>query len=370
MRVLIHAMPTKMGGAKRHLNNMMNALVHAGSGHEFFVLINDEYDISVFDASVKTIRYPIAYSSGIKRVILDNREVNRIIENERIDLLISFANIGPFNPKCKHILFEMNALYFCKNIRPLYSFKQRLDFALKRLLIRLSARSADRIVTPSQSLIAQICETLGVARERFEVLHHATEREFCEAPEDRSFFSDSKVSFLYPSHLARHKGVHLLVEALKHLKNRNEKLLENFEIVCTFERNDEPVYYDEMMEQIDRHDLHETIRFIGHQPQGRINTLYAAADYMIYTTLCESFGFSMLEAKVFHLPSLCSDIPINREILKGSAKYYRWNDAEDLANQLIHFVKEKPSDFSFDDPLLNWHWEDYAKQLVEIMEGL
>ncbi len=368
MRVLIHAMPTKMGGAKRHLNNMMDALVRAGSGYEFIVLINDEYDTSVFDSSIRVIQYPVAYSSGIKRVILDNREVNRIIESERIDLIISFANIGPFKPRCKHILFEMNALYFCRNIRPLYAFKQRLDFALKRMLIRLTARHAQRIVTPSRSLRDLICETLNISEERFVVLHHAMEPEFCDTRKDSELFCDEKVSFLYPSHLARHKGVHILLEAVKIIKERHETVVDSFEVICTFDRDDEPLYYDELTRFIDRYDLQKTIRFIGHQPQDRINSLYAGADYMIYTTLCESFGFSMLEAKVFHLPALCSDIPINREISKGSALYYRWNDPADLADKLEFFVQNRPVDFEFEDELLGYTWKEYAHRLLQIIE--
>ncbi len=76
----------------------------------------------------------------------------------------------------------------------------------------------------------------------------------------------------------------------------------------------------------------------------------------------------MLEAKVFHLPALCSDIPINQEIAKKSAKYYRWDNPSDLAKSLKFFVDRKPEDFDFEDDLLEWRWEDYAKRLIDIME--
>ena len=365
MRVLVHALPTKMGGAKRHLNNMMNALASSNETHKFFVVVNDRYDTSVFDGRVETISFPIEYSSGIKRLYLDNIEINRIIEEKKIDLLISFANIGPFKPKCKHILFEMNALYFCKNITPLYSFKERIGFAGKRALIRACAKNADLIVTPSKTLMKQISDSLKIPGKKFQVLHHAMQKEFCEAKENQNLFDEDKVSFLYPSHLARHKGVHILIEALKLIE---KELLEKFEVICTFERSDDPKYYDILTKDIEKHSLGDTIRFIGHLPQEKINALYAEADYMIYTTLCESFGFSMLEAKVFHLPALCSDIPINREIAKKSAKYYRWDDPYDLAKSLKFFVDRKPEDFDFEDDLLEWRWEDYAKRLIDIME--
>jgi|GEM_PF-3064210 len=368
MRVLIHAMPTKMGGAKRHLDNMMNALAKYSDDHTFIVLINDQYDTSVFDSSIETLIYPVSYSSGIRRIILDNLEVVKIIEREKIDLLISFSNIGPFKAGCKHILFEMNALYFCKNIRHLFGFRQRIDFSIKRTLIDLSARNADLIVTPSRSMMEHVSKTLGIPENRFRVLHHAMHTDFRKTAGSSRVFSDNRVSFLYPSHLARHKGVHTLLDALVVIKERDEKLLEKFEIVCTFARSDDPLYYDELMHTIKRHNLFETIRFIGYQPQESINSLYAAADYMIYTTLCESFGFSMLEAKVFHLPALCSDIPINREISKESAMYYRSDDPVDLADKLEYFVKNRPDSFNFEDELLEWRWEDYAGKLLQIIK--
>ncbi|MCF6201150.1 MAG: glycosyltransferase [Hydrogenimonas sp.] len=368
MRVLIHALPTKMGGAKRHLESMVNALAKASREDEFIVIVDTEYDTSVFDKMVRFIRFPQKYSSGFRRIIVDNLHINNIIKKENIDLLISFSNIGPIRAKCRHILFEMNALYFCKNIRSMYRLKSRVDFAIKRGLIKLCAKNADLIVTPSKSLMHTISEDLNIRKERFEVIYHAMEPEFLAAHQKCDIFNEERVSFLYPSHLARHKGVDTLLDALVQIKESNKELMERFEIVCTFDRRDEPEYFDELQNRISQNYLQRTIRFIGRQPQESMNSLYAAADYMIYTTMCESFGFSMLEAKVFHLPALCSDIAINREISKASAHYYRCGDHKDLAQKIEEFVLDRPEDFTFDDELLAWRWNKYANRLLAVMK--
>jgi len=183
MKILIHAISTKMGGARRHLNNMVKSLADANTDHQFILLVNDEYDTSVFDEKIDTITFPTTYSSGVKRVILDNWHINKIIEERDIDILISFANFGPVKAKCKHILFEMNALFFCENIRNLYNKKQLLDFAVKRFLIKLSTIRADLTVTPSESLKHQIVKSLHVPEKKIEVLYHAIEHDFCEIEE-------------------------------------------------------------------------------------------------------------------------------------------------------------------------------------------
>ena len=352
----------------RHLNNMMNALCDEPSPHEWHLVINDEYDTSSLNSEIRIHRYPVRYSSGIRRIRFDNLIVPELLRRWNIDLLISFSNIGPFRPSCKHILFEMNALYFCDHIHSLYRAKERFDFAIKRFLIDRCAKNAHCVVTPSESLKRKICEVLSLEEGKFRVIHHAMDRNFVRNVEKTELFDPDRVSFLYPSHLAKHKGVHILLGALEIVQQADPELFDRFEIVCTFAREDDPTLYDAILEAVEKNGWENTLRIVGHQPQERINDLYAEADYMIYTSTCESFGFSMLEAKVFKLPALCSDIPVNREISKNSARYYRWNDPNDLAEKLVRFVRERPADFDFEDELLNWHWEDYAKVLIETIE--
>lgn len=368
MNILIHALPTKMGGAKRHLNNMMNTLASQGSQHRYILVINDEYDLSAFDPSIRILTYPAARSGGFKRIVFDNLEIPRIVRREKIDLLLSFSNIGPFRAPCRHILFEMNALYFCSDIRSLYSPKERLDFFIKKTLIGMSSSGADLLVTPSRSLKNQLIRSLNIDENKIEVLHHAMNPDFLQTDEETDLFDPKRVSFLYPSHLARHKGIDVLLKALEHIAQSRPSELERFEILCTFDREDEPALFDEMSDFIAQKGLHKTLRIVGHVPQEKINAFYAAADYMLYTTQCESFGFSMLEAKIFKLPALCSDIPVNREISKDSALYYRWNDPADLAEKLLFFIQKRPNDFSFEDELLHWSWDKYTGRLLDLIE--
>ncbi len=367
MNILIHGISTNMGGAKRHLNNMMFALGKRSDNNRYFVIVNDKYETPWESDKCKALRFPIAMSNGLKRIFFDNYYINKLIEDYEIDILISFANFGPIKAKCKHILFEMNALYFCKNIQPMLTTKQRIDYSIKRSLIRLAGNNADLIVTPSESLKILLYKSIGLDLKKIDVLHHAIEQNFNKDVEHITLAEDDKTIFLYPSHLARHKGVDVLIDALTILKKKKPKNLK-FKIICTFDRRDAPAYYDELMSKIEKENLDNIIVFTGHIPQNEINKYYASADYMIYTTLCESFGFSMIEAKTFRLPALCSDIPINREIAKKSARYYPPENSYALADAIMEFVKNRPDDFDFNDDLINWDWQKYTSSLIKIIE--
>ena len=355
MNFMIHAISTNMGGAKRHLDNMVETLSKLDKNNQYYIIVNDLYETSWQNKNIHVMRYPIGLSTGIKRIWFDNITINRLIERLEIDLLISFGNIGPFKPVCKHILFEMNALYFCRNIRKLVPVKHRIDFFIKRVLIYLSGMGADLIITPSHSLKNQLIQSLGFNEKKIEVLYHAVDDTLFTQKRVRTNNEGHKkpIQFLYPSHLAPHKGVHVLVEALNDIQQRHLPL-PPFEIICTFSKEDEPDYYDEMIGRIEHYGLTRFIRFIGHVPQSEINHLYTNADFMIYTTLCESFGFALIEAKASHLPALCSDIAVNREIAKGSAKYYHSEDSKDLADKIVGFLTDPPRDFEFDEELKGW----------------
>jgi len=87
MKILIHALSAKMGGAKRHLDNMMISLLKQRTEHSFIVLVNDRYDTSYFDKKVETLRIDIRYVSGLKRIYFDNVLLRRVIKEHRADYL-------------------------------------------------------------------------------------------------------------------------------------------------------------------------------------------------------------------------------------------------------------------------------------------
>lgn len=360
MNILIHAISTNMGGAKRHLDNILKYL----DKYQVFVIVNNNYEVLDINSNIHILKYDIKYSNGFKRIIFDNFQMRNIVKEYNIDLIISFSNFGPIFSKTKHILFQTNALYFCKNIKNLYSKKQLFDFNIKKFLIKMIGKNCDLILTPSESFKLDLVEDLNIPEKKVEVLYHAMEYDFYNANKKSK---NERVEFVFPSHLAPHKGIHILVDALKLLKSKN---LPEFKITCTFDREDDEGYYDSLMSEINSHNLESYIEFIGRVSQDKIKEYYQNADYMIYTTLCESFGFSMLEAKIFKLPAICSDIKICKEISKNAAKYYKALDPQSLANIITEFVINRPTDFDFEDELLSWDWAKYSEELINIVEGV
>ena len=85
--------------------------------------------------------------------------------------------------------------------------------------------------------------------------------------------------------------------------------------------------------------LDDNVVLTGRIPQDEINVFYKNCDLMVYPSLCESFGFSMVEAMGYGLPIVAADTPINKEICEDAAIYYSALDHEDAARKIISVLK-------------------------------
>lgn len=63
--------------------------------------------------------------------------------------------------------------------------------------------------------------------------------------------------------------------------------------------------------------LGDRIRMVGHSPY--VPDLMTAADALMFPSLYEGFGGTLVEAMALRLPILASDIPVHREVCEGTA---------------------------------------------------
>ena len=87
----------------------------------------------------------------------------------------------------------------------------------------------------------------------------------------------------------------------------------------------------ELQLQAERLGLTRAVRFVGRQAD--VRPFLAAADFGVLTSRSEGSANSVLEYMAMGLPSVVSDIPANRELVKGL--FFVPGDAADLAQKLM-----------------------------------
>ena len=175
----------------------------------------------------------------------------------------------------------------------------------------------------------------------------------------------------YPTHPAPHKGFTVLFRALADLKRRGIAAT----LFTTVQREDWPEHVVEYERQIAELDIADRVVFMGRVPQKQIGALYEACDLMVYPSLCESFGFSMIEAMGHALPIVAAGTAINKELCAGGALYYEPLSAKEAADRieeaLLPSVRArliaggKARVDSFD-----WSWDRYAREFVSLVDNV
>jgi glycosyltransferase involved in cell wall biosynthesis len=121
--------------------------------------------------------------------------------------------------------------------------------------------------------------------------------------------------------------------------------------------------------------LTEHVVFLGRVPQRQLGELYAKCDLMVYPSVCESFGFSMIEAVGYGVPIVAADTGVNREMCGEAALYYPPLDAECGAATVHRALDSAVSEHlrvaahkriqGFD-----WGWRRYARDFVKLIEAV
>lgn len=376
-RVLIHALGADMGGGLRHLTSFLPELAARDRHREYVVLVRDAFPALELPSNIRLERVSRKRAAGwASRIKFDLWDVPALASSLNCGAVVSLTNFGPVWCQTPHVLFQRNALFFCDYYWSVVGGRKRWEALARRRLLKASISEAQLIVTPSEAMASMIRSAFpDLADRRFATLYHGFDGGALAAPLEGRFASllnDRRgFKFLYPTHAARHKGFEVLFDMLAALKGKGVE----FCLFATIDRQDWPEGVSRYEERVRELELQNEVVFTGRVPQDQMGALYRACDLMIYPSLCESFGFSMVEAMGHGLPIVAADTMINREICREGAIYYAPLDAVAGTEAVMHSLSREIRQqicqggsrrmSSFD-----WSWSRYASEFVTILDSL
>jgi len=371
----MHALGAEMGGALRHLTGFLPELGKVDNKNEYLVLVKQQFPDLKLSENIQLERVKDdTTKSSLSRVIFDIYELPMKLRRERFDAVVSLTNFGPVWSPVPHILFQRNALYYYPYYLSKIHGRQKIEILLRKKLAVSSMKRADIIVAPSNAMVDMIKTACPeVADRKFHTIYHGYSRKTINKPLDKKYESLISMAgehkFLYPTHLAPWKGFEILFDILKKLKDQSLQ----FKLFTTISRNDWPEGVIKYENRIVELDLQDNVVLLGKVPQHQMGMLYQACDLMIYPSLCESFGFSMLEAINYRMPIVAAGTAVNQEICGKAAMFYSPLDADEGANVIQEAIRPENIEVlgiesqkrvqSFD-----WSWKRYATEFVDMVE--
>jgi glycosyltransferase involved in cell wall biosynthesis len=341
MRVLLNAVAAKMGGAANYIRTLARELADADQ-HEFLFLVPKSQAAAIREIAphIRVIVNNIAEQPFPRRLWFDQVELPRILRRERIDVLFSTANFATFFCPCRQLLLVRNSLYFSSlyrsKILPHKSPKTRAGEALRRWLACRSAMASDVVLTPSQAMLDEL--RTAVQPRGALVNHYGVDPQRFR-PMKKTFAENGCVSLVFTSLYSEHKNVGTLFRALLELEASGQKCRLITTADPEWEKIDNPIR-DADRKLADELKRRAVLELTGMLAGSALDQLYARADIFVYPSVVESFGHPLLEAMAAGLPIVAADVPINRELCRNAALYFRPFDAVDCADQIRLLIED------------------------------
>lgn len=326
MKVLIHAVSAKRhGGAESHLIGFVPALEAQDRENEYLLCVNDAMGVPPHGPRIQVLSVPM--QSPAQRLAWDLITLPRLARRHRADLLIALLSFGSPRPPCPQIVLARNPL-FCSHYGDGLGAADRLGIALRRRAMRWTMRASRLVVCPTRAMrdmILNHCPELP--EDRIRVLPHALEPIDRQGPRDlppavESVLperrADDTLRLLYVGHLLPYKGLDTVVRALERVAQGGVR----FHLYLTIGKEDWPAGFERWMAGVERAGLRDRVTVLGKVSPTVARRLYPRCDVLLFPSLCESFGFPLVEAMGWGLPIVAAATPLNREMAGDAGLYY------------------------------------------------
>lgn len=330
MRLLFNATNLRSEGGVILLIHLLQGFLSLYDAMELLLYLNPE-----LSQRLETVRqtlpvslqsrlmiFPFRSRNGIQRFLWEQWSLPRLIQTHRIDCLFSFGNTGPRFPGCQQILYVQQSIPYSDYVPPRHRGRWFLFKMLYRTLMGLAQEGSDRIIVPTQWLVAPMWKSIGFRKPL--TTYHVSPPGLPVGVEDARFngvstlyapheqallenlecwrASDEKI-LVYPCYMAPYKNIPYLLEAIRHLLQHAEPPA--FRLLLTFQQNSREYFpcWAEIEKQLATLPS-ERVILTGTLSRAAMAAVYCRSDVVVFPSLVETLGLPLLEAMAHGLPSV------------------------------------------------------------------
>jgi glycosyltransferase involved in cell wall biosynthesis len=336
VRVLINALSVKEGGPLVVLRRLLPEMHAQDPSVEWVVVVaaRHQADPQLALPRVRLVTYPRQEASAILLRLWYETALAPLPRREKCDVLFSMTNYLPRAGAGPTLLLVQHAGHFSRVFHELHraahpSPLHRAAWWAKNRWVYDSVARASVVTVQTRSLAEAMTQRTGVPRERITVIPHGPG--VCDAgggpdPAARPIDAVARVGLV--SKFGIQKGFHTVLDAVALLRTRQVP----FKLVLTLSES-EPGNR-QILEYAQARGIGDAIENHGELAEARIAALYRTLDVAVFASLCESFGFPMVEAMAAGVPLVVARTPGNEEVAGDAGVYFAPTSARELAERL------------------------------------
>lgn len=271
------------------------------------------------------------FSGSIGAILFDLLFVGLLTNGEKIDIF--------HGPSYTLPLFKKKGVRYVVTVHDLsfFIFKNqfRLLHAYYRFAIGKALDKADAIIADSKSTKRDIEKYFSVKDKKIYVVYLGVSKIFFQANKTKRIVKD-KYFFSITTHPKR-KNIFRILQVLSTSKGLSSH---KYVIAGLIDKKQ----LEELKTEIMRLNLSDRVIFFGYATVKELVNLYRNADFFIYPSFYEGFGFPVLEAMASRCPVITSNNSSLVELVPDKTWLIDPYDTNDISNRIDKLLKMRNND--------------------------
>ena len=351
MVLAIDMIGTNLGsGTKTYNLNFCENLSQTKIENKIYIFITREYFESISHKNNDKIKY-IIKPNFLKNIFLRIIWMQFFLPFElkylKVQHLFSPMNMGPIFLKFLKIKFTL-ALH--SNLPWVYFSKMPGNYLrnfLTKLLMEISIRICDKLIVNSKFAKNEIIKLLNIDEKKIFPIYLGIDRKFLEKKKDNFDIKNFKYKNYILSVLSCVK-YHNIINLLKGFKLLQKEKKIDLKFIFVLQILDKK-YFNEIKKFVTSNFQEDEIIFLHNLDNNFLVNLYKNAKFYIFSSYCEVFGLTSLEAMSQRCPVLISNKSALIEINSDAAEYFDPDSEKEIKDSMYKV-------------LFN---ENYRKELIE-----
>lgn len=339
MRIAINAISIRNGGPAVALEKLLGSFLQLRPDYEYHLILSHALDDlpAIRHKSVRCYYFNWAERHPLFTGLWYLFVLPIWLARKRIDVLFSQTCYLPIFGKVPRALLLQDAKFFSGAYPSMkWSLSERVTFALRKLWVRHSVRTADNLSVQTWALADSISNQVPNGNRGIEVIPHGPGYLDGVSPMSGRVPPDgAPLNLAYISLYRDYKNFDVLLRSAKVLQGMSIPV----RLHLTLDEKDPAVR--DLLARASGLGLKEYVVNHGELDRARLSKLYQSSHLFVYPSLCESFGFPQVEAMAFGLQVIAADTPVNREICGKAAVYFPPHDERALAYLIEHFHRNR-----------------------------
>lgn len=371
MKVLINAISIVEGGGIVVLKKLLDEMSQLDTDVKWYVAAKPATleKISVGEAFIP-MPFLWANKTPLHHLFWYEYTLPKILRDIKADVCFSQTNFLPSRSlSCPSILLVQHAGYFSEKFEALHfnwnnNVASKFLWNKKKNWVARSIKQSTVVTVQTQALAQNIINKLNIKPEKTAVIPHGTGL-ITQTVKSRKYPYKTVWRIGYITKFGVQKDFITAIKAVSILS-------QSIPIKLVLTLDPKTAEFPAVWSLICQNGIEKNIENHGEiSNSNEIKNLYESLDIFIFPSLCESFGFTLIEAMGTGLPVIAADTDSNREIVGNPNYLFKAENPKHLAEKLMNLIDNSLSyeQASIDslERSRQFCWKKTAKELLTLI---